>query len=191
MSSNGVTLSESTALKFEKASNQVLNDRGVETKQLDEEPRRRSGRFYRTPANGVSAPSSATEPSSASCIKMIFNGSGTELEATTSEETIYFRRAMPGSRIVEVMTIAGKQFAIAPAVANGIIRGLAQTSFLTTAATVDVQISFSNVANVNVGDIVTAVNFLNRSGDDNAPCYVYAHGDESETFDLLDVECPA
>ena len=79
-------------------------------------------------------------------------------------------------------------------VPNGVVRGTAESDFDDTSVTVDVEVTFSNIDDVAVGQVVTATNWIGYSGDQNGECYVYYHGDgtgeEDGTFDLMGARCP-
>ena len=71
----------------------------------------------------------------------------------------------------------------------------AEFDFDDTTATVDVEVTFSRLTDVTIGQVVTATNYIGYSGDQNGECYVYYHGDgtgeEDGTFDLMGARCPA
>jgi hypothetical protein len=85
--------------------------------------------------------------------------------------------------------------AVTSGIPNGVVRGTAEFDFTDTTATVDVEVTFSNVDDVTVGQVVTATNWIGYSGDLGGECYVYYHGDgtgnEDGTFDLMGARCPA
>ncbi len=104
-------------------------------------------------------------------------------------------------RFLEPPTATGQQFLkcvftpnAVPAITNGMVHGVSQEDFTDTSTQVDVQVTFSTLPDVNVGDIVTAINYIGYSGDLGGECFVYYHGDgtgnEDGTYSLMGARCP-
>jgi len=191
----GVKLGLNLAKDMRTVVSQVLGDNGRESKGGFPPTQSRQPRFYQAPAGGIAAPANSTTPSSATCTLMKFNAAGTALETTSTTETVFSFASFSAGEIFEGKQVGGKIFAnSAKLKTGGMLRGLAEFDFEDTTATVDVSITFSNIDDVTVGQVVTATNYIGYSGDQNGECYVYYHGDgtgnEDGTFDLMGARCP-
>lgn len=123
----------------------------------------------------------------------------TETDELTDGEavTVYNldEKVIPAGIYIRVVADdAGNLIAQNPARRNGVVRGLAEVNFDDTDGVVDVRITFSELADIAVSDVVTATNYIGYSGDRDGECYVYYHGDgtgnEDGTFDLMGARCP-
>ena len=149
-----------------------------------------------TPAAGIPARNGTTLGSASCTIQTIDKDTnqvddGEEVDVLNLSDS-----AISGSIFIKAMrTKAGDYIAEVGGVSkNGVVRGTAEVDFDDTTTTVDVEVVFSNVADVNIGQVVTATNWIGYSGDQNGECYVYYHGDgtgeEDGTFDLMGARCP-
>jgi len=195
MAKKGVKLSFSLAKDVREVVGRVLGDNGQATTGGSASTQPRKPRFYQAPAGGIATPISSTQPSSAVCTLMKFNAAGTTLEPTNTTETVFSFTSFSAGEIFEGKQVGGKIFAnSAKLKSGGMLRGLAEVDFDDTTETVDVSITFTRVVGVAVGEIVTTVNYIGVSGDQNGECYVWYHGDREGatdgTFDLISARCP-
>ena len=149
-----------------------------------------------TPAGGIPARSGTTLGSASCTIQTIDKDTnqvddGEEVDVLNLSDS-----AISGSIFIKAMrTKAGDYIAEVGGVSkNGVVRGTAEVDFDDTTTTVDVEVTFSNIDDVTVGQVVTATNWIGISGDLGGECYVYYHGDgtgnEDGTFDLMGARCP-
>jgi hypothetical protein len=82
-----------------------------------------------------------------------------------------------------------------PAITNGMVHGLLQSDITDTTTQVDVNVTFSLLEDVSVGDIVTALNIIGYSGSLGGDAIVFYHGDgtgnEDGTYTLMGARCPS
>ena len=71
---------------------------------------------------------------------------------------------------------------------GGMVRGKAVASYLTTDPSVIAEITYSEVDDVAVGDLVSANNIIGLDGDVDSSLYVWCHG--NDVFDLIAGKCP-
>jgi hypothetical protein len=152
--------------------------------------------LVRTPSGGIPARNGTTLGTASCTIQLIdkdtdqiSDGESVDvlnLSVTAIGGDIYIKatRTKTGDYIAEIGGVAK----------NGVVRGTAEFDFDDTTATVDVSVTFSNIDDVAIGQVVTATNYIGYSGDQNGECYVYYHGDgtgdEDGTFDLMGARCP-
>lgn len=77
---------------------------------------------------------------------------------------------------------------------NGVVHGTAEFEFSADTANVDVLVTFSELPDVNAGEVVTAINYIGYEGDQDGECFVYYHGDGTGngdgTYSLMGARCP-
>ena len=152
--------------------------------------------LVKTPSGGIPA-RSGTTLGTASCTIQVINKTNGQISDGESVDVLNLSDTAIGGDIYikATRTKTGDYIAEIGGVAkNGVVRGTAEVDFDDTTATVDVSITFSNIDDVAVGQVVTATNYIGYSGDQDGECYVYYHGDgtgnEDGTFDLMGARCP-
>jgi hypothetical protein len=150
-----------------------------------------------TPSGGIPARSGTTLGSASCTIQVIDKDNDQISDGETVDVLNLSEVAIGGDAYIKATrTKTGDYIAEVGGVAkNGVVRGTAEFDFDDTTATVDVEVTFSRLTDVTIGQVVTATNYIGYSGDQNGECYVYYHGDgtgeEDGTFDLMGARCPA
>jgi hypothetical protein len=152
--------------------------------------------LVKTPSGGIPA-RSGTTLGAASCTIQVIDKDTDQISDGESVDVLNLSDTAIGGDIYikATRTKTGDYIAEIGGVAkNGVVRGTAEVDFDDTTTTVDVSVTFSNIDDVAVGQVVTATNYIGYSGDQNGECYVYYHGDgtgnEDGTFDLMGARCP-
>lgn len=152
--------------------------------------------LVKTPSDGIPA-RSGTTLGTASCTIQVIDKDTDQISDGESVDVLNLSDTAIGGDIYikATRTKTGDYIAEIGGVAkNGVVRGTAEFDFDDTTTTVDVSVTFSNIDDVAIGQVVTATNYIGYSGDQNGECYVYYHGDgtgdEDGTFDLMGARCP-
>lgn len=109
---DGYLVGKKTLQRYDETARRVLGSGGGEGKQTQgPDEFFRKPKFVKTPSSGITT-SDPTQPGSATCKVMEWNGDWTQLtENTDIEETVYSLETIAGDTIVEVKPVAGRLFA--------------------------------------------------------------------------------
>ena len=113
--SDGYLVSKETLRRYDEVTDRVLGNGGQAPNQINGlEKFLRKPKFVKTPSGGITT-TDPTQPGSATCKVMEWNGDWSQLtENTDIEETVYSLVSIAGDTIVEVKPVAGRLFAVVP-----------------------------------------------------------------------------
>jgi len=152
--------------------------------------------LVKTPSGGIPARSGDTLGNADCTIQVIDKATNVVTDGETLNVLNLSSTVVSGNIYVKAVRTKTGDYVVEISISNnGVVRGKAEVDFTSTTATVDVEVTFSNLSQVIVGQVVTATNHIGYEGDRDGECYVYYHGDgtgnEDGTFELMGARCPA